>query len=507
MNRAIRRLSIAGLAMFLALMINVNYLQVFRVNPLAAEAGNVRVFEQQFKNSRGEIIAAGDQTRGGPNLVIAKSKPVKGGFYRRVYPHGREYAPVTGYNSVFGDTTPNGRTGIEKAEDKFLAGTAPSLAVYNLKGLFTGKPKQGASVYLTISPKAQAAAYQALAAMGKPAAAVAIDPSTGAILAIASYPSFNPNLYAPISTDVVAKNDKRLRNDPNQPLLNRALDDPLPPGSTFKLITSSTAFASGTVANQDSTIPAPTAYRLPGSHTDLFNDNGAPCGNGHPTILFALTVSCNTAFAKLGDTVGGSALYHMANAYGFNNSHLTIPLPVTASTYPGPLPSSPALTDPAQTALSAIGQFNDTETPLQEAMIAAAIANGGVLMRPYLVQQIKAPDQSTVMTAQPTALGSPITSAQASHLTAMMESVTHNPGGTAYQTAGPPSTRILIAGKTGTAQNGVNNSHLDDAVFTCFTPNSNPKIAVGVMVKGGGFGADAAAPIALKIIQAYLGQQ
>ncbi len=499
MNRAIRRLSIASLAMFVLLMINVNYLQVFRVNSLAAEAGNARVFNEQFKNWRGEIIAAGDEP-GGADMVVARSRLVKGGDYKRFYRAGREYAPVTGYDSILGTTSPFGLTGIEKAENKFLAGTAPSLAVYNLKGLFTGKPKQGASVYLTISPKAQAAAYEALQAMGKPSAAVAIDPSTGAILALASYPSFDPNAYTPLDSGKLAKVDKRLRADPEQPLLNRAINETYPPGSTFKLITSSAAFATGKVANQNSTISAPQFYRLPGSHSTLANDADAPCGNGNPPIIFALTVSCNTAFAKLGDTVGGSALFRMANAYGFNNSHLTIPLPVTASAYP-------ALTDPAQVALSAIGQFNDTETPLQEAMVAATIANGGTTMRPYLVKQIKAPDQSTVYSARPAALGSPITAAQAGYLTEMMKSVTQQSDGTAFQTAGPPATRILIAGKTGTAQNGVNNSNLDDAVFTCFTPSGNRHIAVGVIVKGGGFGADAAAPIALKIIQAYLGQQ
>jgi len=500
MNRAIRRLSIVGLVMFLALMININYLQLFRVNSLAAEPYNARVYSEQFKIWRGDIIAAGDEARGGRGVVIARSKQLQGGVFKRFYPAGRVYAPVTGYDSIYATTSAYGLTGIEKSENKFLTGAASSLAVYNLKGLFTGKPKQGASVYLTISPRAQEAAYQALAAMGKPAAAVAINPSTGAILALASYPTFNPNDLATQNGVKFNKIDKRLVSAPSQPLLNRAINETFPPGSSFKLITSSTAFKTGKVANQTSTIPAPTAYLLPGSHTNLYNDNGAPCGNGHPTMLYALTVSCNTAFAKLGDTVGGSALHSMANAYGFNSSRLTIPLPVTASSYP-------LLTDPAQVALSAIGQFDDTETPLQEAMIAATIANGGTTMRPYLVQQIKAPDQSTVQTAQSTALGRPITAAQAGYLTKMMYGVTHNPGGTAYYTAGPPATTIPIAGKTGTAQNGVNNSHLDDAVFTCFAPSSSPTIAVGVIVQGGGFGADAAAPIALKIIQAYLGQR
>jgi len=499
MNRAIRRISIAGLAMFVLLMINVNYLQVFRVDSLASESYNPRVFSQQLKNWRGEIIAAGDQGNG-PDMIVARSKLVKGGFYKRVYPVGREYAPVTGYDSILGTTSPFGLTGIEKAENKFLAGTAPSLAVYNLKGLFTGKPKQGASVYLTISPRAQAAAYDALVAMGKPAAAVAIDPRTGAILAMASYPSFNPNAYATLDSGKLAKVDKRIRNNPGQPLLNRAINATFPPGSTFKLITSSAAFATHKASNENSTIPAPRFYRLPGSHSTLTNDAGAPCGNGHPQILYALTVSCNTAFAKLGVTVGGSALHSMANAYGFNTPSLTIPLPVSASAYP-------ALTDPAQIALSSIGQFNDTETPLQEAMVAAAIANQGTLMRPYLVAQIKAPDQSTVQTAQPAVLAKPISPAVAGYLTTMMKSVTQDPGGTAYRTAGPGATSIVIAAKTGTAQNGVNNSHLDDAVFTAFAPADNPQIAVGVIVKGGGFGADGAAPIAVKIIQAYLRQQ
>jgi cell division protein FtsI/penicillin-binding protein 2 len=495
MNRAIRRLSIASLVMFLALLINVNYLQVFRVNSLAAESHNPRIYSQQFKNWRGEIIASGN----GANMVIAKSKLLKNGNYQRVYTHGKTYAPVTGYYTIDASTSPYGLTGIEKAEDKYLSGTASSLAVYNIKGLFTGKPKQGASVYLTISPKAQNAAYQALAAKGRPAAAVAIDPSTGAILAMASYPTFNPNALATLDPAKFNKIDKRLVTDKRDLLLNRAINDTFPPGSTFKLITSSAAFHTGKVKSANSTIPGPQAYLLPGSHTTLFNDSGAPCGNGNPTMIYALTLSCNTAFAKLGVTVGGSALHSMANAFGFNNPNLTIPLPVTASAYP-------PLTDRAQIAMSAIGQFNDTVTPLQEAMVAATIANQGTTMRPYLVSQIKAPDQSTVQTASPVAIGNPITSAQAGYLTQMMLSVTQNPAGTAYQTAGPPSTGIKIAGKTGTAQNGQNNSGLDDAVFTCFAPYNRPRIAVGVIVKGGGFGADAAAPIALKIIQAYLGQ-
>ena len=501
MNRSLRRLSIACLAMFVLLLAWVNYLQVFRVNSLASEPGNSRIFNLQFKNQRGQIIAAG----GRQQQVIAESKLAKGGIYQRFYPDPMEYAPVTGYDSVLGTTSPFGLTGIEAAENKYLAGTDSHLAVFNLKGLFTGHSRQGASVYLTIDPKAQAAAYAGLAAMGKPAAAVAINPSTGAILALASYPSFDPNKYATQDTGQLAKIDKAYRTDPSKPLDNRALNEIYPPGSTFKIITSSAGFLTGRVHNQTSTIPAPQFYHLPGSTHVLTNDGDAPCGDGHPQIIYAFTVSCNTAFGKLGATLGGPTLVKYAQMFGFNNfGHgvnappLTIPLPVTPSKIP------PGLTDPGFTANSAIGQFDDLVSPLQEAMMAATVANQGVLMRPYLVQEVRAPDQEVVQTAAPTPLGRIIPTNVAGYLSTMMESVTHNPAGTAYFTAGPPATGIDIAGKTGTAQNGRNNTNLDDAVFTCFVPNKN--IAVGVIVQGGGFGADAAAPIAVKIIQAYLGQ-
>ena len=200
MNKALRRLSIACLVLFVVLLGWVNYLQVFRVNSLASEPGNRRIFDQQQKNQRGEIIAAGGT---GPQKVIAESKPLTGGFYHRVYPDPYPYAPVTGYDSILGTTSPGGVTGIELAENNFLDGTSSKLAVFNLKGLFTGKSRQGASVYLTISPKAQAAAYAALAQLGKPAAAVAINPKTGAILALASFPTIDPNKYATESSAVI----------------------------------------------------------------------------------------------------------------------------------------------------------------------------------------------------------------------------------------------------------------------------------------------------------------
>ena len=489
MNRALLRLSLACLAMFVLLLINVNYVQAFEASSLADKPGNVRVFNQQFQYQRGSIIAAGS----GQNYKIAESVPVKGSnTFQRVYPGGKAYAPVTGFSSIYG------ATGIEQAEQKYLAGTAPSLAVHNLIDLVTGKPKQGATVYLTISPKAQKAAYRALLADGgHQAAAVAIDPSTGAILALASYPTFNPNRLTTLNGPKFVKIDNALLRDPAQPLLNRAINETYPPGSSFKVVTSAAAFSTGKVANPQTLVNAPQPLTLPNGH-QLNNDSGELCGDGHPPIIEAFYLSCNTAFGNLGMKMGGATLRNYATKFGWNDKNLTIPLKVSPSIVP-------LITDKSLTAYTAIGQLDDAVTPLQEAMDAAAIANHGTLMRPYMVQQVQAPDLTTIQSASPSVLSQPVTSQAADSITQMMIQVTQNPAGTAFATANSQVAGVEIAGKTGTAENGVSATNLDDAVFTCFAPASNPTIAVGVIVKGGGFGADAAAPIAVKIIQAYLG--
>ena len=489
MNRALLRLSLACLAMFVLLLINVNYVQAFEASSLADKPGNVRVFNQQFQYQRGSIIAAGS----GQNYKVAESVPVKGtNTFQRVYPGGPTYAPVTGFSSIYG------ATGIEQAEQKYLAGTAPSLAVHNLIDLVTGKPKQGATVYLTISPKAQKAAYRALLADGgHQAAAVAIDPSTGAILALASYPTFNPNRLTTLNGPKFVKIDNALLRDPAQPLLNRAINETYPPGSSFKVVTSAAAFSTGKVANPQSTVSAPQPLTLPNGH-QLNNDSGELCGDGHPPIIEAFYLSCNTAFGNLGMKMGGATLRNYATKFGWNDKNLTIPLPVSPSVVP-------LTVDKSLTAYTAIGQLDDAVTPLQTAMDAAAIANHGTLMRPYLVQQVQAPDLTTIQNANPSVLSQPVTPQVADNITQMMIQVTQTPAGTAFATANSQVAGTEIAGKTGTAENGVSATNLDDAVFTCFAPATNPKIAVGVIVKGGGFGADAAAPIAVKIIQAYLG--
>ncbi|HTS97305.1 MAG TPA: penicillin-binding protein 2 [Streptosporangiaceae bacterium] len=495
MNRALFRLSLACLAMFVLLLINVNYVQAFEGNSLADRPGNARTFNQQFQYQRGSIIAAGT---GGP-VTIAESRPAPGSTsgnttYQRYYPGGPAYAPITGFDSIYGST------GIEEAYQKYLAGTASSLTVHNLISLLTGKPKQGATVYLTVSPKAQQAAYQALLSDGgHEAGVVALNPSTGAILAMASYPSFNPNRLTTLDGTKFVKIDNELLRDPAQPLLNRAINQTYPPGSSFKVITGSAGFSTGKVAGPTATVAAPQPLKLPNGNL-LNNDGDETCFGGHPQVIQAFLLSCNTAFANIGMKVGGPALRTYANRFGWNDANLTIPMLVSPSVVP-------PITDPSYTAMTSIGQFDDQVTPLQEAMDAAAIANHGTLMRPYLLQQVQAPDLSIIGSTQPTVLSQAVSPQVASDMQQMMIQVTQNPAGTAYATAGPPAvgTSLVIAGKTGTAENTVSGAGLDDAVFTCFAPASDPKIAVGVIVKGGGFGADAAAPIAVKIIEAYLG--
>jgi penicillin-binding protein A len=489
MNHALRRVSLACLVMFLLLLVNANYVQGFEAGKLASGPGNGRTFALQYQYQRGSIITADNQT-------IAESKRISGIYsYQRYYPSGPVYAPVTGFDS------PYSKTGIEGTEDRLLAGTDPRLAVRNLIDLVTGKPRRGATVQLTINSAAQDAAYKALKATGLPSGAVAIDPSTGAILALASYPTFNPNKYATLNGNALNRADLKYRNSKQQPLLNRAINETFPPGSTFKIVTSSAAFSSGKY-NPDSRYYAPTNLKLPGTTNQLINYDNLPCddgsnptGNGTVPLIYAFAVSCNTVFGGLGMHLGGAALHEQANGFGMNRA-LRIPLLASPSNYP-------PVSNPDYTAYSAIGQYSDTVTPLQEAMFSAAIANHGTLMHPYMVQKVIAPNLTPLVTAQSSVLSQTVSASVASDVARMMTGVVAQPYGTAHSIQAELG-GITVAAKTGTAQNGANNTGLDDAVFTCFAPVGNPQIAVGVVVKGGGLGADASAPVAVQIIKAYM---
>ncbi len=488
MNRALRRISIAVLVMFVLLLINVNYLQGFEPASLATEPGNSRALSAaQNQYERGSIVTS-------DNVVIAASKPstdpndsIK---YQRYYPSGPEYASVTCYDTLYS------QTGIEAAENSLLSGNDSALDVRKIIDLITGKTTKGATVTVTINSKAQNAAYAALAASGKAGGVVAIDPSTGKILALASYPSFDPGLLATHDGTQLIKSDNQLLDDKTQPLLNRALQGTYPPGSTFKIVTSSALLTQNPSTTTDTNFASPTTLSFQQTTHVLTNDLGEVCSpSGQATLIYAFAKSCDTTFGKIGEDLGAGPLNAMATKIGMNNPNLAIPLPVAQSNYV--IPPSLALT-----AYSAIGQYSDTVTPLQEAMFAATIANGGTLMKPYLVQQVTASDLSTVNVTAPAVLNQPVSATVASDLKNMMIAVVQQPEGTAYafRTA---VTGLQLAGKTGTAETGTVTG-LDDAVFTCFAPYDNPKIAVGVIIQGGGYGAASAAPIAVKVIQAYL---
>ena len=488
MNRALRRISIAVLVMFVLLLVNINYLQGFQPASLATKPNNARAFEAQFQYQRGSIVTS-------DGVTIAESTPSTDIYkYQRKYPYGPEYAPVTGYNTLYS------QSGIEYYENSVLNGSDSSLTVRNFIDLLTGKPRKGANVTVTINSKAQNAAWNALQADtgGKPGAVVALDPQTGAILAMASYPSYDPNVLATHNGNQLNAADEALLKQAGNPLLNRAINYTWPPGSTFKIVTSSGYLTSNPNSNPQTSVYSPTQLTLPQTTHVLTNNDGELCGTGggQTQLITAFAQSCDTTFGSIGMTLGGSALNNFAELFGMNDKTLRIPMLVTPSNYV--IPPSKALT-----AFSAIGQYSDTVTPLQEAMFAAAIANGGKLMTPYLVKQVTASDLSTVDTTSPKQLSQAVSPTVASDLGQMMLAVVQDPDGTAnaYNTA---AVGFTMAGKTGTAQNGVNNTGLNDAVFTSYAPYDNPQIAVGVIIQGGGYGATAAAPIAVQVIKAYL---
>jgi penicillin-binding protein A len=493
-NRALRRISIAILVMFVLLLVNVNYLQAFEPASLATKPGNSRAFyAAENSYERGSIVTS-------DGVTIAASKPstnpndsIK---YQRYYPTGPEYAPVTGYDTIYS------QTGVEGAENSLLSGSDSALDVRKFIDLITGKTTKGATVEVTINSKAQNAAWSALEALGKPGGVVAIDPKTGAILAMASYPSYDPDLLAVHDGTKLNANDKALLDDRSQPLLNRAINATYPPGSTFKIVTSSAYLTQNPSASTQTSVYSPTQLKLPQSTSVLINNDGEACGDGSGQVplITAFAQSCDTTFASLGIHLGTATLQKYANAFGFNDSSLTIPMLASPSNFPLEPASS-------YTALSAIGQKDDTVTPLQEAMFAAAIADGGTLMKPYLVQQITASDLSTIQSTLPQVLSHPVSASVAAEVATMMRAVVQDPDGTGYQFNASAENGLVIAGKTGTAQNGINNTGLDDAAFTAFAPYGNPSIAVGVIIQGGGYGATAAAPIAVQVIKAFLGTQ
>ena len=486
MNTQVRHLATIVTLMFLALMISATSVQFFQASALNSDGRNVRTIYREYGRDRGPIVVAGES--------IASSAPVDDIFgYQRSYAYGPMYAPMTGYFSA----ALSASVGLEKTENEVLNGTAGSLLLQRIQTLITGGQPQGGAVELSIDPAAQLAAVEGLG--DQRGAVVALNPTTGAILAMASSPSFDPNPLASHSrTEAQAAYDS-LAADEDEPLVNRAIaGDQYAPGSSFKVVTAAALLESGQYT-PESMVPAPTELPLPQSTQIVNNPGNLRCGDGsgQVTLQVALEESCNTPFAQLGMDMGYEALNRQAEAFGFGED-LRVPLTVTPSRFP-------ETTSDAELAMASIGQQSARVTPMQMAMVAAAVANGGVQMQPYLVARELSPDLEVVSTTGPDELRRSVSETTADQLTQMMVNVVENGTGRRAQIDG-----VQVAGKTGTAEVGQGVS--PHAWFIGFAPSENPEVAVAVVVENGGndgagaSGSATAAPIARAVMQAVLGQ-
>jgi penicillin-binding protein A len=497
-NAPVRRVAVAVMVLFALLIGNANYVQVVRADKLRNDQSNLRTLLDEYQQQRGEIVVDG--------RAIATSKETNDRLrYLRSYPYGPLYGPLTGYYSQFRDSQGNTiKTGLEKAEDPVLAGSDIRLLTKRFVDLLTGRDAKGGSVVLTINSKAQQAAYQAM--KGHNGAVVALDPTTGAILAMVSVPSYDPNPLASHDTAKVIAADNRLRKDRSNPLTNRAISERYPPGSVFKVIVSAAALSNG--YQPDTQIEAPDALPLPGTRVSLHNFDGESCNGGGPdSLIHSLTISCNTAFAKLALDLKEDAIRQQAAAFGINDQGFSMPLPVAPSTIG-------TIEDQASLALSAIGQKDVQITPLQGAMIAAAVANHGRLEQPFLVKEQRAPDLSTVSRTDRGSESEVMPADVADKLGTMMVSVVQHGTGTLAQVPG-----YDVGGKTGTADHGAQNPDGSfklppDAWFVGYAAKDGaPKVAVAVIIENGGVsgnettGGKAAAPIARDVMEAVLGGQ
>ena len=480
MIRQINRVTAVIVLLRLALIVNLSSVQVFKASDLRSQPGNQRVTLTEYSRERGPILLASE--------AIAESTPTSDALkYLREYADGPTYASITGFYSVV-----YGATGIESEANNVLAGNDSRFFVDRLQQLFANREPKGGAIRLTIDPDAQIAAMKAL--NGRTGAVVAIDPTTGAILALASSPSFDPNLLSSHNAGDIQSNYEDLNSDAKQPLLNRPLAMTLPPGSTFKLVTAAAALESGNFVSE-SELPGPSQINLPGTDVQLGNWNGKACGPGDTTTLQrALEISCNTAFAWLGMELGADAISEQAKKFGFE-SEFDVPMTAAISRFPVD-PNKP------QTAMSAIGQFDVRATTLQMAMVAAGIANDGVVMKPYLISQVLGSDLTVLQNTNPSAFGRAMSVENSKILRDMMVGVVRK--GTASNAA---ISGISVGGKTGTAENAPGEpAH---AWFVGLAPSSQPKVAVAVVLQNGGGASEVsgnalAAPIAAAVMRAVL---
>ncbi|QEU91845.1 peptidoglycan D,D-transpeptidase FtsI family protein [Streptomyces kanamyceticus] len=483
MTRYIRHAAAFCALLLIALLVNATRVQVVQSDALDDNPANRRGAIVRFDQPRGDIVVDGRAVTGSKDT----GEQLR---YERTYKNGPLYAPVTGFASqVYGTTF------LENAEDDILSGTDPMLAPLPLWNDITRAQNPGGKVVTTIKSAAQQAAYAGLG--GKKGAVAAIEPSTGKILALVSTPSYDPERLSGTSKSV-ADSWAELNSSAAKPMLNRAIRQTYPPGSTFKVVTAAAALDAGVVTDLDAATRSPNPYTLPGTSTQLTNEVDG-CTNA--SLRYAFQWSCNTVFAKLGVDTGLSDMAGTARNFGFNDSGLKIPSSVAASNFDTSM-------DKAQLALSAIGQYDTRATPLQMAMVSAAVANGGSVKSPYLVDRTTTRDGDVVDTTGTKSLRQAMNPATAMQLREMMTDVVEE--GTGKNAAIPGAT---VGGKTGTAQHGIDNSGTPYAWFVSWAQAADagePAVAVAVVVedasadRGDISGGGSAAPIAKAVMEAAL---
>ncbi len=476
MNTPLRRVAMAVMVMVVALLANATYVQVIKADDLRADPRNSRVLLDEYSRQRGQISASGQ--------VLAASRATDDRYkYLREYPNPYPYAPVTGFYSM-----QYGSAGLERTEDPILNGSDNRLFSQRFFDLVSGRDPRGGNVVTTLNPAMQQVAYDQLTSKGYTGSVVAIEPSTGRILTMVSTPSYDPNLLASHDGAETTKAWDELNADPNDPLVNRAISQTYPPGSTFKVLTTAAALGNG--ATPDDQLTAAPQITLPGTSTTLENYNGSTCGpNPTASLRDAFARSCNTAFVELG-------IKDEASAFGIGPNTPAIPLPVADSTVGD-------ISDDAALGQTSIGQRDVAVTPLENAVIAATVANGGVRMQPNLISQLQAPDLTDLSTPSPVSMGQAISPAVAATLTDLMIGSENFTGGDGKIPG------VQIASKTGTAEHGVNPRETPPhAWYIAFAPAQNPTVAVAVIVENGGdrglaaTGGSVAAPIGRAVIAA-----
>ncbi len=494
MNRPIRVMAIGCLLLFVALMLNVNYLQYIRADELNARNDNRRVLVEEYSRERGPIVVAGEP--------IASSEPVDDEYeYQRTYDDPGLYSNLTGfYSFTFGSTD------LENSQNGILSGSDPQLFVNRVVDLVSRDQPSGGSVELTIDPDAQQAAADGFAALaeGSRGAAVALDPDTGAVLAMVSTPAYNTNQLASHDFEEVDDFYQRLLQSEAAPLVDRSREERYAPGSTFKLVTAAAALSDDELdLSPDSQIESGSALSFPdGGSYVLTNQSDDVCGAQEISFTQALAFSCNTAFGRLALAVGPEDLAEQAEAFGFGDNSYLDSLQVAASQFTS---GDPAELDSPQTAQSGIGQFDVAATPLQMAMVTATIANGGTVMRPFIMSQVRSPDAEVLDRTQPETLyDDAVSDDVAEDLTEMMVATVED--GTA-EVLGIDG--VSVGGKTGTAQRDEDDNPY--AWIVGMAPADDPQVAVAVFIEDAGgtarddiSGGALAGPIAKAVMQAVI---